>query len=99
MDSLTCRRPAISAARGVSPAVLAGRLDQVLPEGVQAVSGAELTRQNLSDLNSGFLSALRIFLVIFAGIALLVAAFSIASTFGILAAQRAREAALLRAVG
>ena len=70
MDSLTCRRPAISAARGVSPAVLAGRLDQVLPEGVQAVSGAELTRQNLSDLNSGFLSALRIFLVIFAGIAL-----------------------------
>lgn len=89
----------VSAARGVSPAVLAGRLDQVLPDGVQAVSGAELTRQNLSDLNSGFLSALRIFLVIFAGIALLVAAFSIASTFGILAAQRAREAALLRAVG
>src|SRR5205823_5457834 len=89
----------VSAARGVSPAVVVGRLARVLPDGVQAVSGAELTQQNLSDLNSGFLSSLRIFLVIFAGIALLVAAFSIASTFGILAAQRAREAALLRAVG
>jgi putative ABC transport system permease protein len=89
----------VSAARGVSPEVVVSRLDRVLPGDVQAVSGAELTRQNLSDLNSGFLSALRIFLVIFAGIALLVAAFSIASTFGILAAQRAREAALLRAVG
>lgn len=89
----------VSAARGVSPDALAARLDRALPPGVQAVSGTELTRQNLSDLNSEFLSALRIFLVIFAGIALLVAAFSIASTFGILAAQRAREAALLRAVG
>ena len=88
----------VSAARGVSPAVLAG-LGQVLPRDVQAVSGAALSQQSLSDLNSEFLSALRIFLVIFAGIALLVAAFSIASTFGILAAQRARDAALLRAVG
>ena len=75
------------------------RLGQVLPRDVQAVSGAALSQQSLSDLNSEFLSALRIFLVIFAGIALLVAAFSIASTFGILAAQRARDAALLRAVG
>ncbi len=89
----------VSAARGISPAVLAARLDRALPPGVRTVSGTELTAQNLSALNSEFLSALRIFLVIFAGIALLVAAFSIASTFGILAAQRAREAALLRAVG
>jgi putative ABC transport system permease protein len=89
----------VRAARGVSPAALAARLGRVLPRGVQAVSGAELTQQNLSALNSEFLSALRIFLVIFAGIALLVAAFSIASTFGILAAQRARQAALLRTVG
>jgi putative ABC transport system permease protein len=89
----------VSAARGVSPGTLAARLDRVLPPGAQAVSGAALTQQTLSALNSEFLSALRIFLVIFAGIALLVAAFSIASTFGILAAQRAGETALLRAVG
>ncbi len=67
--------------------------------GVQALSGARLTAENLSDLNSEFLSALRVILVIFAGIALLVAAFSIASTFGIVVAQRTREAALLRALG
>ncbi|MBO0817399.1 MAG: FtsX-like permease family protein, partial [Actinobacteria bacterium] len=89
----------VSAARGVSPGTLVTRLDRVLPPGVQAISGTELTQQNLSALSSAFLSALRIFLVIFAGIALLVAAFSIASTFGILAAQRTGEAALLRAVG
>jgi len=89
----------VSAAPGVSPAVLVSRLNRVLPRGVQAISGAELTSENLSDLNSGFLSALRILLVIFAGIALLVAAFSIASTFGILVAQRTREAALMRALG
>ncbi len=38
-------------------------------------------------------------LLIFAGIALLVAAFSIHNTFAILAAQRTRESALLRALG
>jgi putative ABC transport system permease protein len=89
----------VSAAPGVSPATLVSRLNRVLPRGVRAISGAELTQQSLSDVSSEFLSALRIFLVIFAGIALLVAAFSIASTFGILVAQRTREAALLRTVG
>ena len=89
----------VSAAPGVSPGTLVSRLDRVLPPGVQAITGTELTQQNLSALNSEFLSALRIFLVIFAGIALLVAAFSIASTFGILVAQRTKEAALLRTVG
>jgi putative ABC transport system permease protein len=89
----------VSAEPGVSPDTLVSRIDRVLPPGATAVSGAELTQENLNDLNSEFLSALRIFLVIFAGIALLVAAFSIASTFGILVAQRTREAALLRTVG
>ena len=89
----------VSAARGVSPEVLAARLDRALPRSVQAITGAQLTSNNLAALNSGFLTALRVILVVFAGIALLVAAFSIASTFGILVAQRTREAALLRALG
>ena len=89
----------VSAARGVSPPVLVARLDRVLPRGVEALSGAQLTAANLSDLNAEFLSALKVILVIFAGIALLVAAFSIASTFGILVAQRTAESALLRALG
>ena len=89
----------VSAAPGVTPAVLVSRLNRVLPLGVQAISGAQLTHENLSGLNSEFLTALRIILVVFAGIALLVAAFSTASTFGILVAQRTREAALMRALG
>ena len=66
---------------------------------MQAITGAQLTSDNLAALNSEFLTALRVILVVFAGIALLVAAFSIASTFGILVAQRTREAALVRALG
>ncbi len=89
----------VSAARGVTPTVLVQRLDRALPRGVQAITGAQLTSDNLAALNSEFLTALRVILVVFAGIALLVAAFSIASTFGILVAQRTREAALLRALG
>jgi putative ABC transport system permease protein len=89
----------VSAARGVSPDTLVSRLDRALPHSVQAITGAELTSDNLAALNSAFLTALRVILVVFAGIALLVAAFSIASTFGILVAQRTREAALLRALG
>ena len=89
----------VSAAPGVSPEVLVSRLDRALPRSVQAITGAQLTSDNLAALNSEFLTALRVILVVFAGIALLVAAFSIASTFGILVAQRTREAALLRALG
>lgn len=89
----------VSAAPGVSPDTLVSRLDRALPRGVQAITGAELTSNNLAALNSEFLTALRVILVVFAGIALLVAALAIASTFGILVAQRTREAALLRALG
>jgi putative ABC transport system permease protein len=89
----------VSAAPGVSPETLVARLDRALPPGVQAITGGQLTQQNLASLGSEFLTALRIFLVTFAGIAMLVAAFSIASTFGIVIAQRTREAALLRALG
>ena len=89
----------VSAARGVSPQLLVTRLDRVLPAGVQALSGAQLTAENLSDLNSEFLSSLKVILLVFAGIALLAGALVIASTFGILVAQRTRESALLRALG
>ena len=89
----------VSAAPGVSPGILVSRLDRALPRSVQAITGAQLTSDNLATLNSEFLTALRVILVVFAGIALLVAAFSIASTFGILVAQRTREAALVRALG
>ena len=78
---------------------LAARLRPALPAGVQAITGAQLATENLDDINSGFLGFLSTGLTAFAAIALLVAAFSIYNTFSILAAQRGRESALLRALG
>src|SRR5690606_13458181 len=51
------------------------------------------------DIAATFLDMLTTFLTVFAGIALLVATFSIYNTFSIIVAQRTRQAALLRALG
>ena len=84
---------------GVPDTELAARLRPVLPAGVQAITGAQLATENLDNINSGFLGFLSTGLTAFAAVALLVAAFSIYNTFSILAAQRGRESALLRALG
>jgi putative ABC transport system permease protein len=89
----------VRAAPGVPDAELAARLRPVLPAGVQAITGTQLATENLDNINSGFLGFLSTGLTAFAAIALLVAAFSIYNTFSILAAQRGRESALLRALG
>jgi putative ABC transport system permease protein len=89
----------VRAAPGVPDAELADRLRPVLPAGVQAITGGQLATEDLDNINSGFLGFLSTGLTAFAAIALLVAAFSIYNTFSILAAQRGRESALLRALG
>jgi len=89
----------VRASPGVPPQELAARLRPALPAGVQAITGAQLAAENLDDINSGFLGFLSTGLTAFAAVALLVAAFSIYNTFSILAAQRGRESALLRALG
>jgi putative ABC transport system permease protein len=89
----------VKAAPGVSANALAGRLGGVLPTGVQTITGAQLAAENVNQINSGFLSFVRTGLLVFAIIALLVAAFSIHNTFSVLAAQRSRDTALLRAIG
>src|SRR5207248_966774 len=89
----------VKAAPVMSQSQLVANLRPVLPQGVEALTGARLTKENISEINKRFLNALRSFLVVFAGIALLVATFSIYNTFAIIAAQRARESALLRALG
>src|SRR6266567_1113604 len=89
----------VRASPGVPDTELAARLRPVLPAGVQAITGAQLATENLDNINSGFLGFLSIGLTAFAAVALLVAAFSIYNTFSILAAQRGRESALLRALG
>jgi putative ABC transport system permease protein len=89
----------VRAADGVSEDQLTSRIAAALPNGIEAISGDELTSEQTQSIEDDFLGAFRIFLLVFAGIALLVAVFSIHNTFAILVAQRTRESALLRAVG
>jgi putative ABC transport system permease protein len=90
---------AVRAEDGVSQDELVARVDEVLPDGVEAVTGTDVSTQNADDINELFLDMLTTFLTVFAGIALLVATFSIYNTFSIIVAQRTRTAALLRAIG
>ncbi len=89
----------VKAQPGVSQDALVNRIQRALPADVQAITGAKLTNENTSDINKEFLDLFTTFLVVFAGVALLVATFSIYNTFSIIVAQRTREAALLRAIG
>src|SRR6266498_4089416 len=89
----------VAGAPGVSQDELARRLRPVLPAGVEAITGAQLSAESISAINQGFLGLFRTFLLVFAAIALFVAIFSIANTFSIIVAQRTRESALLRAIG
>jgi putative ABC transport system permease protein len=72
---------------------------RVLPPGVEALTGAALAKEQRAAVDDDFLGFLRTFLVVFSGVAMLVAAFSIHNTFSVVAAQRQRESALLRALG
>jgi putative ABC transport system permease protein len=89
----------VSADRGVSQDELVSRIQEVLPRGVEAITGSDLTKEDNDDINNAFLGFFEAFLLVFAGIALLVATFSIYNTFSIIIAQRTRESALLRAIG
>jgi putative ABC transport system permease protein len=84
---------------GISQAALAERVGEVLPDGLEAATGGDVTQEATDDINEQFLDLLTTFLTLFAGIALLVATFSIYNTFSIIVAQRTRQAALLRALG
>lgn len=89
----------VAGADGLTQAQLVDRLESVLPPGVEAITGEELTAEQRADIESDFLGFLNNALLVFAAIALLVAMLSIFNTFSILVAQRTRESALLRAIG
>lgn len=88
----------VTAEPGTSQEALAERVTEQLPDGVEAVTGDEAADEAASALQEaiGFLTT---FLLIFAGISLVVGGFLIVNTFSILVAQRSRELALLRALG
>ncbi|MFF4255456.1 ABC transporter permease [Streptomyces sp. NPDC001663] len=89
----------VRAGPGVSEKGLVDRLTPALPKGVEAITGQESAQENTDMISSQFLTIFTTFLLVFSGIALLVATFSIHNTFAIVVAQRTRENALLRALG
>ncbi|MEU6251112.1 FtsX-like permease family protein [Streptomyces sp. NPDC047043] len=89
----------VRAGPGVSEKELVDRLTPALPKGVEAITGQESAQENTDMISSQFLTIFTTFLLVFSGIALLVATFSIHNTFAIVVAQRTRENALLRALG
>ncbi|WP_137295505.1 ABC transporter permease [Nocardioides dongxiaopingii] len=88
----------VTAADGVTQEQLLTDVEAALPDGYEAVTGDEAADESASDLLEA-ISFLTTFLLIFAGIALVVGSFIIVNTFSILVAQRSRELALLRALG
>jgi putative ABC transport system permease protein len=88
----------VSARNGVSQAELRDQVKALLPAGVEAVTGDKAAEESASAINQA-LSFISTFLLVFAGVSLVVGTFLIINTFSILVAQRSRELALFRALG
>ena len=88
----------VQAGEGVSAQQLRNRIAPLLPEGVEAVTGETAAAEQSDAIKEG-LGFLSTSLLVFAGVALFVGAFTIFNTFNILVTQRTRELALLRALG
>ncbi|MHB9755498.1 ABC transporter permease [Streptomyces sp. BYX5S] len=89
----------VRAGPGTSQQELVDSLTPHLPRGVEAITGEASAQENTDMISGQFLTLFTTFLLVFSGVALLVATFSIHNTFAIVVAQRARENALLRALG
>ncbi|HEV7760318.1 MAG TPA: FtsX-like permease family protein [Acidimicrobiales bacterium] len=89
----------VGADDGVTQTALVDDLQPLLPTGSEAITGHALTAEQEDAVQSDFLGVFKTFLLVFAGIALIVATFSIYNTFAIVVAQKTRESALLRALG
>jgi putative ABC transport system permease protein len=89
---------AVQGTPGVDQADLVDEVSAVLPPGAEAITGAAKTAEDTASIKEA-LGFINTFLLVFAGISLVVGAFIIVNTFSMLLAQRTRELALLRAVG
>lgn len=88
----------VVADRGMTQTGLVNRLHRDLPTGVEAVTGAVITKENQDAVQQG-MSVFNTFMLVFAFVALLVGAFIVFNTFFITVAQRTQQNALLRAIG
>jgi putative ABC transport system permease protein len=83
---------------GVSQEQLVRNVAGMLPPNVEAVTGSAVIKETQNEMRDAF-SFFRMFMLVFAVVALLVGAFMIFNTFSITVAQRTRENGLLRALG
>jgi putative ABC transport system permease protein len=89
---------AVAAKPGVSDVGLVKEIQAVLPKNAQVRTAAQQAHEDAADTNT-FISFLRIFLLVFAGISLFVGSFVIANSLSITIAQRTREFATMRTLG
>lgn len=94
----TYQEIAVAGAEGVDDGELTERIGAVLPGAVEAVTAEQAAAETSAEIKEG-LSFFTTALLVFAGISLFVGAFLIFNTFSMLVAQRAKELALLRALG
>jgi putative ABC transport system permease protein len=88
----------VSARSGISPRQLVSQIRPILPAATQVRTGSQQAAQDSSSTRS-FLTFLKTFLLVFAGVALFVGSFVIANSLSITIAQRTREFAVLRTLG
>jgi putative ABC transport system permease protein len=88
----------LTAEPGVSQGELRESVAAMLPATAEAVTGATVQAETETMVQRG-LGFFTTFLLVFAGVALFVGSFIIVNTFSMLIGQRARELALLRALG
>jgi putative ABC transport system permease protein len=88
----------VAADEGISEEEITARIAAALPDGTEALTGTDITKETQDDLQQ-MLSFFDTFLLAFAAIGLVVACFTIYNTFQIVVSQRRREMAMLRTVG
>jgi len=88
----------VAADEGVSETTLKDRIARQVPPGVKVETAVENADRSAEEIREG-LTFLRIFLLVFAFIALLVGSFLIFNTFSITVAQRVTEFGMLRTLG
>ncbi len=89
---------ALEAAANINEVELRDRVVAVLPEGYDAITGSEFTKE-FSDSFGQIIDIIRTVLLVFAFVALFVAGFIINVVFNTTLGQRVRELSLLRAIG
>jgi putative ABC transport system permease protein len=89
----------VGAQKGTSGAALRDRLSQTMGHGLEVRTARDQDRFTIINGLQSFVNFIKVFLMVFGGIAVLVGAMTIANALSLTVAQRARELALLRAVG